>query len=282
MKTLTRIAVLAAPSFVLLAVAASPARAAPPYVERGLTLPRGNWSFDIGLGVSHDGAINNPLTGAGFNFEFGVAPIENLELGLRDGIRFGDDARAICNGILCPDQAGRLYDRETIGYLNQAEIFANPEFYIRGRLAHTRVFELALEGRLYAPFANNSFFGMEFGVPMAFHFGDKVRLDMGVYTPVVFFDRTYYGFSFPINVWFQVTPKLWLGPEGGFRYDHQDAPAPAQRPFIDHTYGYLGFGMGYQLTRGIDMKWQILSPHITDNRGIDDFELGFGFQFRIE
>jgi hypothetical protein len=261
--------------FVVLAGLASPARAAPPYVDRGLTLPEHDWSFDIGFGITHEGSLPNPLTGPGFNFEFAVSPVENLELGFRDGARFGDDARA-----LHADEAGRLFDRETFGSYGANGILSNPEFRIRGRVVHARVVEVAIEGRLYPPIEDNSRVAVEIGVPLLFHLGNKARIDTGVYTPIVFFDRAYYAFDFPIDVWFQVTPKVWLGPIGGFRYEHQDFPPPV-RP-LDHTFGSLGFGFGYQLARNVDMKAWLLSPHITDNRGIDDFELGFGFQFRIE
>src|SRR6478752_6316540 len=46
------------------------ADAAPPFVERRLTLPTHDWAFDLGLGIGHYDFGNNVTgTGAGLNFE---------------------------------------------------------------------------------------------------------------------------------------------------------------------------------------------------------------------
>src|SRR4051794_24868016 len=76
-------------AFAVTLLAAPSAHAAGPWVERHLTLPARDWSFDFGLGLAH--APRPDLTGAGMNLEFAVAPTRHLEIGLRSGGRIGDD-----------------------------------------------------------------------------------------------------------------------------------------------------------------------------------------------
>src|SRR5580700_3856642 len=111
-------AVLAAASMALLV---SEAQAAPPWVERRETLPGGNWAFDVGLGVGHV-----PYrTAAGVNMEMAVGVTEHVEIGLRTGLRLGDDAD---RGVHA-DEYGRLFDRQ---YFNGGDsAVANPELRVR-------------------------------------------------------------------------------------------------------------------------------------------------------
>ena len=262
-------------SLVVSFAAATPALAAPPWVDRDLTLPRHDWAFDVGLGVGHDDP--GPLatrTGVGANFEMGVGLTDRLELGVRGGMRFGDDAKAVH-----ADEFGRLYDRETFN--TYGDTFANPEVRLRGALVRGEVFELALEGRVTMPWGHDWRLGAEFGVPMAFHIGNKVRIDAGVYVPVVFESPAVVTVSLPVDVWFQVSQKVWLGPLLGFHHDHQDF-VDNGRPGFDHDGISLGFGLGVQLTRAIDFKTMVLFPDLNENNGGGHFGLGAGFQFRIE
>src|SRR5580693_7877017 len=155
-------------------------QAAPPWVDRPLTLPSGDWAFDFGLGVGH---VPAPVddTAAGVNAEMAVGLTRRVELGLRTGIRIGNDFDRGINA----DGYGRLFDRQTFDA--GGEVLANPELRVRGALVREPVVELALEGRLVVPFADGTAAGLMFGVPMAFHVGSSVRLDLGVYVPVVFF-----------------------------------------------------------------------------------------------
>jgi hypothetical protein len=247
------------------------ATAAAPYVDRHITLPYHDWAFDLGLGVAHYGsdAPNGSLTGPGLNFEVGVGITDKIELALRTGARFNDDARA-----LGADAYGRLFDRQTfeIG----GESFANPEARLRGAVYRGDVTEVALEGRLMLPFARGTHVGAMFGVPLMFHIGDSVRLDTGPYVPFVFGDPTYYALSVPLDVWIQASQKLWLGPMTGVRFNRfGDGPRSSNDV-------QLGFGLGYQLASAIDFKTQFLFPHINGDNGARLFGVGAGFQFRIE
>jgi hypothetical protein len=247
---------------------ASRASAAPPYVDRGITLPRHDWSFDIGLGIGHrdfNRDINNTYTGAGLNFEMAVAVIQHLELGFRSGLRFGNEG-----AISGADQYGRLFDRQT--YATGGDTFANPEFRIRGALVHGDIVELALEGRAVPPIEHGTDFGAQFGMPVFFHFGRAVRLDTGVYIPIIFGNPTATAISAPIDVWIQCTDRLWLGPMSGLRLNN-----PTNRLDVS-----LGFGLGYQITHAVDFKTMFLVPRINETAGARNFGAGAGVQIRIE
>jgi hypothetical protein len=238
---------------------------AEPWVDRGLTLPRGDWAFDVGLGVGH---APDDDTGVGMNAEMAVGLTSQIELGLRTGVRFDD-------GDEHADTYGRLFDRETLGVDAEGDqVLANPEVRVRGALVGGPIFELALEGRVVIPFADGSSAGLLFGVPMAFHLGSSVRLDVGVFMPVVFVqpDATI-GLHVPVDLWIQVTRRLWLGPMSGVEFDRLGQQNGTQSiP--------LGFGLGYSITRSIDLKTMFLFPAINDDSR--DFGAGLGVQARIE
>jgi hypothetical protein len=257
---------------------AGEARAAPPWVERHLTLPGGDWAFDVGLGIAHVSPRPRDITGVGINLEMAVGLVDRLELGVRTGLRLGDDAS---RGVEA-DRYGRLFDRQ---YFDGADgVLANPEVRVRGALVRDEVFELALEGRIIVPVEGNDA-GALFGVPLMFHIGHRVRLDTGAYVPVVFGNNrppnapdyvpTTVDVALPIDVWIQASPRLWLGPMTGvvFRRVGQDNA----RSDLS-----LGFGLGYQITHYLDFKTQLLLPYVTDPNPGPEFGVGAGVQIRIE
>jgi hypothetical protein len=249
---------------------AAPAAAAPPLVERGITLPRHDWAFDFGLGIGHAETLPDPVfrsTGVGLNVEGAVAVTDHLELGLRTGIRLGDDGR-----FTRADAYGRLFDRQTFG--TYTDTIADPEFRIRGALVHGPIVELALEGRASLPIERGSYFGMMFGMPLMFHLGHRVRLDTGIFVPVVFEPRTASAISAPLDVWIQATNRLWLGPMTGVGV--RTAPGNSDVAVS------LGFGLGYSITRTIDFKAMFLFPRINQSEGARNFGTGAGVQIRIE
>lgn len=252
------------------AVASAPdGRAAPPWVDRHLTLPASDWAFDFGLGVGHEPRPRD-LTGAGINAEMAVGITHRVELGLRTGVRFGDIERGIN-----ADDYGRLFDRQTFGGgAEGAGVLANPELRVRGALVRDEIVELALEGRIVLPFADNTDAGLLFGVPLSFHLGDRVRLDTGAYVPVIFFPHNArFDLRAPLDVWIQATPRFWLGPMTGLAFNR-----------IGDTNGStdvsLGFGLGYEITHALDFKAMFLFPTINNDSRI--FGAGVGLQVRIE
>jgi hypothetical protein len=80
--------------------------AAPPYVDRSLTLPRLVFAGDVGLGIAHLRTEPLHFTGAGLNLEAALGITDSVELGLRTGIRLGDDGK-----VLGADAFGRTRSR---------------------------------------------------------------------------------------------------------------------------------------------------------------------------
>ena len=261
------------------------AAAAPPWVDRHLTLPAGDWAFDAAAGVAHwrpDPARDD--TQPGINLEMAVGVTDRVQLWVRTGMRFGNDF----DRSVRADEFARLFDRQTLTLDSRAvgtEVFADPEVGVRGALVRHRVFELGLEGRVVLPFAFGTDAGLLFGVPMAFHFGDRVRMDVGVYVPIVFLPGAppppapapgpspYFGISLPLDVWIQASPRVWLGPMTGL-FVRQPGDAASQ------TFVSFGFGFGYQITHYLDFKAMLLFPTINTDSSF--FGGGAGIQIRIE
>ncbi len=232
--------------------------AAPPWVHRSLTLPSGDWAFDFGFGLGH--APYDRL-GPGLNMEFAVGAARHFEIGVRTGARFGTAAR-----VAAADAYGRMFDTETYG--QGFATMANPEVRLLGQLIDARVIELGIEGRVYLPFDTG--FGVMLGLPITFHFGRIARLDTGVYVPILFYDPTRAVVSFPAHLWFQVNGQLWLGPLLGVRF------------YENYTAYPIGFGLGYQVSRAVDFKTELLFPMVDSHGSHDAWGLGAGIQLRIE
>jgi hypothetical protein len=242
-----------------LVLATSTARAAPPWVDRTITLPRHDIAFNFGLGIAHVGRTLGP----GINLEGAGAIIHGLELGFRTGLRFDDAGR---NGDA--DSYGRPFDTETYG--EGSDTVSNPEARIRGAVVEGEAVEVALEGRIYTPFSDG--FGIMLGVPMAFHLGRSVRIDTGVYVPILFYNPTRAFVSLPFHLWIQATDRLWLGPLLGVRF-HSNGGGRVDVP--------LGFGLGYSIARAVDLKTWFLFQDVA-NGAAQAWGFGAGFEIRIE
>lgn len=242
--------------------------AAPPFVTRPMTLPRHDFAGDVGLGVGHTRA-GNGITGAGMNLEGAFGITENVEVGLRTGVRFGDDGR-----FGNADYYGRTLWTETYG-TNYFGGVANPEARVRWNFFSGNVMEVGLDWRLYVPFETGTRVGGMFGVPLHFHVGNFMRIDTGPYLPTLFTDPAVVLLTVPGYFWFQVTEAVWLGPMVSARF--RIAPDGG-----DRTNFLAGFGLGVQVHRAVDLKTMILFPTIGDDAGARNWGAGFGVQFRIE
>src|SRR5262245_18254923 len=158
------LAALAASSLV-----APSSEAAPSFIDRPITLPRLNFAANLGLGIAHAHPTRD-LFGPGMNLEGALGITDSVEIGLRTGLRFGDDAR-----LLQADMFGLMYYTETRGTLT--DVVANPEFHLRWAVYSGQVVEVGLDGRVFLPIEQNSRFGMMFGLPLAFHISDFMRID---------------------------------------------------------------------------------------------------------
>jgi hypothetical protein len=183
MRRLRRCLAATAAALTVAAIAPS-SEAAERWVDRPMTLHRLVFAGDVGVGVGHYRFDRRPLedytiTGVGMNLEGALGVTERLELGFRTGVRFGDDGRATQ-----ADGYGRTLWTETwgVGYRS----VANPEFRIRWVAYSGSVAEVGLDGRVFLPIEQDTRFGMMFGVPLAFHVADFLRIDAGAYIPIVF------------------------------------------------------------------------------------------------
>jgi hypothetical protein len=252
---------------------AAPAFAGPEWVDRGLTMRQPGVSFDVGVGVAHTSGPGGD-TGVGMNLEAALGILDNLEIGLRTGIRMGDGAKATQ-----ADEQGRLFDLETYG--TGGDVFANPELRLLGRVLDLSVVELGLEGRVYMPFEAGTRFSFMLGAPVRLHFGRVVRIDMGVYVPVIFNaggPADAVSVNLPFEAWFQVTRSFFLGPLAEIRLNADQDPALG----IDHGAGLLlGFGLGYQISRFADFKAAFDFPRVNGNPG-PDFGAGAGLGLHFD
>jgi hypothetical protein len=235
---------------------------AAPFINRPLTLSRSDWSLDMGLGLHH---IRNPdpdndYTGFGLNLELAVGITSSLQLGVRTGIRIGDEGRASQ-----ADQFGRMFDFETFG--TDHHTVANPEISLTWALVESTV-ELGLQSRLYLPTERGTDVGIMLAVPMQIHLGSSARLDTGLFVPIIFRDPTFTEVSLPFHLWFQASHQTWLGPLIGVRWpNHGDTVVP------------LGFGLGYSASYDVDLKTWLMFDDI--NQDAKDFGAGGGLEVRF-
>jgi hypothetical protein len=220
---------------------------------RGIVRPRGEVGVDFGLGIGRAPAafVGAPgpgtVTGFGMNLEIAAGVGSNIELGFRTGVRMGWDGR-----VTQADRYGRAFETETYG--TAFDSWANPELRLRGALISGGAAELALEGRAYLPLENGSDFGFMLGVPLILRLA-ILRIDTGVFVPVVLHDETLTIISIPAAVWFQVSSTAWLGPMFGLRaVRHGDTAYP------------FGFGVGTMLTHTVDLRGWIWFPDIGDSQ----------------
>lgn len=265
-RALRRLVVAVVASIAALVVRPPDARAAPAWVDRSLTLPRHDFAFDGGIGLGHGRFPDR--TGPGMNLEGAFAITDSVEIGVRTGLRFGNDARGIG-----ADAYGRTLWTETYG--TRFDTVANPEGRVRWAFYSGRVVEVGIDGRVYLPIETGSRIGGMFGMPFAFHLGSSVRIDLGVYVPVVFYDNTFAAITVPAYFWFQVSQKVWLGPMTSLRFIDPGGGA-------SYTDLLLGFGLGIQVASAVDLKTMILFPRINQDEGARTFGAGFGVQIRIE
>jgi hypothetical protein len=243
-------------------VSTSDASAAAPWNYRGLTLPRHDIAVDFGMGYGHE-----PFgpDGLGMNLELRAGVAHDFELGFRMGFRLDDGGQ-----ITQADRYGRPFDTETYG--TNGDRVANPEIKLRWSMARSYAAELGLELRFYLPIEAGSRFGFMFGLPIALRAG-PIRFDTGLYVPIIFYDPTQTIVSIPLHVWIQPTRDFWLGPLLGLRVVNQGN---------SHTEYPLGFGMGWQLNRIVDLRTWFLFPDISRDAAARWWGIGVALEVRFE
>ncbi len=242
----------------------SDAHAADAWVDRPITLPRATIAIDTGLGLGTSpraDLVANSYTGAGANVEASWGIYERFEVGLRIGPRLDVDGRAIR-----ADAYARTFDLETYGTRNGNP--SNPE--LRAKYAFVRLdfLELAGELRAYVPIESGSREGVMFGFPIAVHYDHLVRIDTGAYFPILFYSPISSAASIPVHVWFQTSPRFWVGPMTGLTFVRGGPSVVA------------GVGFGVQINSWFDVRVQLVEPEI--NHTLERLGLGIGFEFRLE
>jgi len=249
----------------VVSASAGVARADAPWVYRSIVLPRGEVAVDLGFGLGHEPAgppDNGSITGFGLNLELSGGITHELEIGVRTGFRL-DNAGEITQA----DKYGRTFDTETYGVNN--DTVANPELHLRWAVARGSAAELGLEWRAYLPIEAGSSFGMMFALPVSLR-ASSLRLDTGLYVPIIFSNPTRTVVSFPLHLWIQASRTLWLGPLFGIRvYSGGGNQYP------------LGFGLGTALTHLVDLRTWILFPDISQNEAARTFGAGVALQLRF-
>jgi hypothetical protein len=254
----------AAMAVLLVSAWAGAARADAPWLYRGVVLPRGEVAVDLGLGIGHQPDPNDDgITGLGMNLALAAGIAPGLELGVRTGFRFDNAGQATQ-----ADGYGRPFDTETYG--TGFDTVANPEVHLTWSVARGRAGELGLEIAAYLPIESGTSFGMMFGLPIILRAG-VLRIDTGVYVPVIFSNPTQTVFSVPLHFWIQATRTLWFGPLVGLRVVNNNGGE--QIP--------LGFGVGSALNPFADLRVWFLFPDINQNEGARSFGAGVGLEFRF-
>jgi hypothetical protein len=244
--------------------AASPARAARPFVSRDLVLSHSDVAFDIGLGIGHyDPAPGASGTGFGMNLALSFGLGGNVEIGARTGFRLDTPGQ-----ITQADSYGRTYDTETFGVGHDR--VANPEIHIRWGLARGPSAELGFELRAIMPIEDGTRFGMVLGLPVALRTG-VLRLDTGIHLPIIFYGQILSAISVPAHLWIQASPTFWLGPLFEIRVYHQNGHSWNQYP--------VGFGIGSALAPNLDLRAWFLFPDVNSNA---NYGGGIAFQIRFD
>jgi len=204
------------------------------------------------------------------NLEVGVGVAWDLELGFRTGVRFGGDGR-----FTRADRYGRPWQTEGVEPPPQTggDDVANPELSMRWSVARGRVAELALEARFFLPIETGTHFGFMLAAPLRLRLG-AVRLDTGVYVPIIFDSPTGSAISFPLQIWIQAARTLWLGPMLGLRIVNQRGGTYTQYPF--------GFGLGVAMNPFVDLRTWILFPDLSGDAAARTFGAGVALQIRFE
>jgi len=241
-----------------------PARAARQFVARDLVLSRSDVAFDIGLGIGHYPTPPG-ITGTGFGMNlalsFGLG--RDVEIGARTGFRLDNPGQATQ-----ADSYGRTFDTETfdVGH----DRVANPEIHVRWGLARGPSAELGFELRAMLPIEEHTRFGMLLGLPIALRTG-VLRLDTGIYFPIIFYGTIQTAISIPAHLWIQASPTLWLGPLFEIRVYHQNGATWNQYP--------MGFGIGSALAPNLDLRAWFLFPDVNDN---GNYGGGIALQIRFD
>jgi hypothetical protein len=268
----------------VLMLAAAPAPADVPFVDRPVTLPPLHMSADVGVGFGQWDDIEadpNNLQGSvdlgnkvgfGTSLEAAVGLPFVGELGLRVGYRFdsiGANAQA--------DHFARLFDP----VVNEpgTDSFTNPEIFSRGTLFALPMVEVALEFRAILPTASGTDFSFTPGVPVRVHIPSFARIDTGIYVPVAFSPDpvtgspdSVFAIQIPAQLFFQLGDSF-VGPLTGLLFTQSGGDPNPQI--------VAGVGGGHTFGSVLDLKAQVYTSQINDVTWAKHVGGGLGVGLRL-
>ncbi len=264
---------------------ASRADADEPFVDRVLTLPPLHFSADAGLGFGQgttatsyavEGLQPAPTqpavkVGWGSNLEAAVGLPLLGEVGVRVGIRFGDDGIQAGWGVGA-DHFARLFD--PVISEPGASAVTNPELRLRGTLLNLKIVELGLETRVVIPTDPGSDFELVPGVPVRIHLPGFARIDTGVWLPIEFNGNGSFTIDIPAQLFFQAG-QAFFGPMTGVRFNDPGGGTDST------TDVPAGIGGGYTFGGVLDLKVQVRTERINDVRWTDYIGGGLGVGLRL-
>ena len=235
------------------ALVAHPAGATSP-ASRSLNLGAGTFELGLGAGIGHRDPPD--YNGFGLNFELGYGITPTLELRVRSGLRFG-----VAGRVTDADRYGRPVETET--YNLGDDSLANPEVGLRFNLVRGGTAEIALDGKLYLPISGSV--GVMVGLPVALHLGPRLRLDTGLFIPIIFSSPTYNEISLPLHLWIKLQGGSFVGPLTGVVF-------PSSRG----KRVPLGIGFGTALSYDADVRFWLLSEDVSHEGSSKNFGVGIG------
>lgn len=214
------------------------------YAQRGLTVPQGTLRVDAGprlpMGAGapmRDGTLGVlSVDGAGER-ETAIYLNAGLAAGLTDSLDVG---LLVLPLLLTPDTAYRdpvLYGtyRFSRGEL-EAGVFLG--------------FDLPVDDAL----------DLTGGIPLVLHVGNQVRVDLAALLHVRFNEDSPLDLMFPFELAFNLSPRVFLGPETGIVVANFDDVLVPLGFFVGYTFGSLG-----------DLRGEVRLPNISD--AFDAFQI---------
>ncbi len=113
------------------------------------------------------------------------------------------------------------------------------------------------------------------GVPVFFHWNDNLRLDSGGFLQMSFGDGQAVGLVIPLQLAFQVSPDVFLGPETGFILGDLSGANSVAVPagaFVGYTFGGAGATFG-------DLYGRFRIPNVEGGADVVELMVGAEFYF---
>jgi hypothetical protein len=239
-------------------------RADPVWIDRRLTLVKGEWGVDLGVGIAHDGPVSTVGTGAYGQLHYGIT--DRMEVSVREGVNFGLYGR-----YARASQYARLYTLD--GAVSQGPgPLGNPDLVFLGRFVDLGWLELAAELETGFPEEANTHVDNTLGIAAAIHVRQVFLLDTGGFVTLTYRSPLETEFTIPLQMWFEpLRAPLWFGVLGELKTI--GGSGTWEIP--------VGAGIGYALTQDIDVRAEAFVPQINLTPGTRVAGGGIGTQIRF-